>query len=552
MTSALGFEIPSDPTMWIVTVLAGVAIFFTYNFLFAFGPDKTKDGLSFPPEPPGKHWLWGHAPLLPNDGTHFDLKFLEMAQQMNNASVFTVQLPIFKRMIIVADPDIIHHITVSKNYHKSWTYKFLIFGPQSIVRTHGDEWLVQRKTFVFGFTPTYLKDMVTTMCSKLERYLKVLDQDATNARTPASDMLHRAQIFTSDVIVQVALGEDWGDSYDEKSDFLENIGNPYLAGFGNKQTSKLMEARSWLNEMAFLSNALMSHPLTYIFGFAERQRLKELTKQVNELFGDVLERRLNEFKTDEGKMDVPAGKDICSLAIATMKKGSGGKTFSLTPEEKINVIEQLKTFYFAGNDTTATTIAWASWLLSQHPEVMTKLRKELDQKNIFKGFKNDNAIEGLAKNGPTYDQLNDCPYLDAVIKETLRLYPPASTGRYVADPEESYNNQYKLGGAVLYVNPFIMHRLPQYWENPNDFQPDRFVGLTSDMYSHKFLPFSKGKRDCLGKYFAMIEAKLAVAALVQRYDMTCYDEKETVGTRITSYPIGGAKVYLTLRSSSGK
>jgi cytochrome P450 len=142
--------------------------------------------------------------------------------------------------------------------------------------------------------------------------------------------------------------------------------------------------------------------------------------------------------------------------------------------------------------------------------------------------------------------------LDAVIKETLRLYPPASTARYVANPEESYNGQYKLGGAVLYINPYVMHRLPQYWENPNDFLPDRFVGLKPEMYSHKFLPFSKGKRDCLGKYFAMIEAKLAVAALVQRYDMKCQNVDEKIGTRITSYPMGGAKVYLALRSSAGK
>jgi cytochrome P450 len=224
----------SDATVWFVTALAGVVMLATYYILFAPN-ERTNEGLFYPPEPPGKHWLWGHAALMPRDGTHVDLKFLELAQHMNNASIFTVRLPVIHRMIIVADPDLIHNITVSKNYPKSWTYKYLIFGPQSIVRTEGDEWLMQRKSFVGGFTPTYRKDMVTIMWGKLERYLQALDKDAINELIPASDMLHRAQIFTSDVIVQVALGEDWGDSYDENSEVLEKIGNPDLTECGKKE-----------------------------------------------------------------------------------------------------------------------------------------------------------------------------------------------------------------------------------------------------------------------------------------------------------------------------
>jgi cytochrome P450 len=295
----------------------------------------------------------------------------------------------------------------------------------------------------------------------------------------------------------------------------------------------------------------MSSPLTSVFGVTERLRLREIDGRVNDLFGRVVERRLADIQPQTD--DAPyTRKDICSLAIATMKKEAGGKVPALTKKEMTDVIEQLKTFYFAGNDTTATTIAWGAWLLSQHPEVLNKLRTELDEKDIFTELKHDEAVGGLEHSGPSYDKLNDCPYLDAVIKETLRLYPPASTARYIADPEEVYNKQYKLGGAILYVNPYIMHRLPQYWENPNDFSPDRFIGLSPDAFSHKFLPFSKGRRDCLGKYFATIEAKLAVAALAQRYDMKCHDEDEKIGRRITSYPIGGAKVSLTVRSAGSK
>ncbi|KAL3921660.1 MAG: hypothetical protein SGILL_002634, partial [Bacillariaceae sp.] len=542
------FDGLQDITLWVVTAILAGGLWYVYTNFFAIDNGPNKAGLSYPLEPPGKHWLWGHGPLLPQDGSHYDVTFLKMAtEQMNNASVFSLTLPVVKKMVIVADPDLIHHITVSANYDKSWTYSKLIFGPQSIVRAHGPEWVAARKAFVGGFTPTYLKEMVTVMSNKLERYLKRLDEDVSIEK--ATNMLHYSQIFTSDVIVQVALGEDWGNAYNESAEFMDNYEN-YMTHY-QKERSKLTEARTWLKEMCFLSSALFNDPMVAMFGYGERQRMKELEGNVTELFGGVVDRRLADIQEKGTEEKKPKGKnkerkDICTLAIETMKS-SGSMT--LTPAEKANVVEQLKTFYFAGNDTTATTIAWATWLLAQHPEAIKTLRKELDQKKIFRGLKSGEEIGSLERTAPTYDDLSNCPYLDAVVKETLRLYPPASTARYVADPNASYNKEYKLGGAVLYVNPYVMHRLPQYWEKPNDFLPDRFVGVAPESYANKYLPFSKGKRDCLGKYFATVEAKLAIAALVQRYDMRCYDEDEKIGYRITAYPMGGAKVYLAERSS---
>jgi cytochrome P450 len=535
-----GFQ---DVTLWIVTAVLGGAILYMYQKVFASHGGPNQLGLSYPPEPPGKHWLWGHGKLLPRDGSHYDVEFLKMAQDMNNASVFALTLPVVKKMIIVADPDLVHHITVSQNYDKSWTYERLIFGPQSIVRTHGDEWLAMRKAFVGGFTPNYLKEMVSTMSTKLERLLNCLDVEADKERP--SHMMLRAQIFTSDVIVQVALGEDWGDAYNESPEFMDNF--EIFMKYTNRQRSKLTEARTYFIEMSYLSSALTNDPMTAVFGFGERKRMREINNDINQIFGDVLERRLADLQAaDKKKSKKGERKDICTLAIEAINTTES--TATLTAPEKESIIEQLKTFYFAGNDTTATTIAWATWLLSQHPEVVKTLRKELDQKKIFRSLKSGDEIGSVERSGPSYEDLNNCPYLDAVIKETLRLYPPASTARYVADPNESYNKEYKLGGAVLYINPYVMHRLPQYWEQPNDFLPDRFMGVSPDTYAHKFVPFSKGKRDCLGKYFAMLEAKLAVAALIQRYDMRCLDEDEKIGYRITSYPMGGAKVYLSKRS----
>lgn len=161
--------------------------------------------------------------------------------------------------------------------------------------------------------------------------------------------------------------------------------------------------------------------------------------------------------------------------------------------------------------------------------------------------RNELVEQGVDVSAPTYEQLQKCPYLDAVIKETLRLYPPAGMARYTSDVNETYGS-YTLGGAVLYVSPYVLQRQESVWgENANDFVPERFLGDNNSVAA-KFVAFSRGSRDCLGKYFAMLEAKIAVAALVSRYNAECVDPSDYVCYRITSCPRGGAKVRFSVRN----
>jgi cytochrome P450 len=245
--------------------------------------------------------------------------------------------------------------------------------------------------------------------------------------------------------------------------------------------------------------------------------------------GDVLERRLHSKTPEENQ------SSICSIAIQQMKNADG----TLPEESRKAIIHQLKTFYFAGHDTTATTISWCLWLLSQHPDKLSKLRHEIQQQGLWK----TTPIESI----PSFEQIQNCQYLDACVKETLRLYPPAGSARYTPDTTQTWKN-YTIGGAVLYIAPYVLHRLPQYWENPDDFIPERFVNVAPASYATKFIPFLRGPRDCLGKYFALLEAKIAVSALVQKYDMVCANPQEELGYRLTTYPLNGDKIYFSPRN----
>ena len=272
------------------------------------------------------------------------------------------------------------------------------------------------------------------------------------------------------------------------------------------------------------------------FRFETNRKIRMYETLINDEMMRILERRLADHTPGEKK-------DICSIAVEEMRRDGGGQ---LTLDDKISITHQLKTFYFAGHDTTATTISWSIWLLSQKPEILQKVRAELKEHGIW----NDDASRP-----PTYDDLQKCVYLEALIKETLRLYPAATgVSRYTEDVDEEWNG-YRLSGAILVMAIYAMGRHPLLWTDPDSFRPERFLDGSEDppnsKYSiiTKFTPFARGPRDCVGKYFAYIEAKLAIAALVTRYDFDCVDPNERMQVFMTSLPSKGACIRFRHRNT---
>ena len=170
----------------------------------------------------------------------------------------------------------------------------------------------------------------------------------------------------------------------------------------------------------------------------------------------------------------------------------------LTREE---IRHQVDTFLFAGHDTTASAISWLLWNLSHHPEIQERCRAEVD------------AVLGDAH--PEYAQLGQLPYLSAVVKESLRMHPP------VVGVARRLNHSLELDGHVLpagttvVANSYALHHNPKVWSDPEEFQPERFMGgAARDAYS--FMPFSIGARNCIGQNFAQNEIKIAAACILQR------------------------------------
>ena len=170
--------------------------------------------------------------------------------------------------------------------------------------------------------------------------------------------------------------------------------------------------------------------------------------------------------------------------------------------------DQLLTMLIAGHDTSTALLAWTLYLLGTHPEAMERAQAEVD------------AVLGRAN--PTYEQVEALDYLDRVVKESLRLYPPIHVGTRRALSDLACDG-YRLpaGERVLY-SIYLTHRDPQQWEDAGVFRPDRFI-VRRGQRTHRpyaYVPFGGGPRNCIGAIYGQVEAKVVLARLLQTVRLT--------------------------------
>jgi len=168
------------------------------------------------------------------------------------------------------------------------------------------------------------------------------------------------------------------------------------------------------------------------------------------------------------------------------------------------VSAQTLSLLFAGHETTANALSWAWLLLSQNPDIRQKLQAELDSV--------------LAGRPPTFADLPKLKYTEAVVKETLRIYPPAWYA------ERAPLSDTELGGYLIpahspiVISVYVTHRDPRFFDQPERFLPERFLGV-DDRQLPAYLPFGAGSHLCIGNRFALMEAQLLIASIAQRFEL---------------------------------
>ena len=169
--------------------------------------------------------------------------------------------------------------------------------------------------------------------------------------------------------------------------------------------------------------------------------------------------------------------------------------------------DQVLTVFFAGHETSATSLSWIHYLLDQHPAARAKVRAEVDH-----------VLNGRV---PTSADLDALTYTDQVINEALRLYSPIHSISRVALTDDLLGGYHIPEGTTIYVSLYATHRLPSLWPDPDRFDPDRFTAQNVERRPRfAFIPFAAGHRNCIGSSIAVVELKLAVAMIAQRYELS--------------------------------
>jgi len=222
-------------------------------------------------------------------------------------------------------------------------------------------------------------------------------------------------------------------------------------------------------------------------GFPYRRFLEGKAKMDAMVYGLIAERRASE--RDNG--------DILSMLLAARDEDG-------TVMSDAQVRDEVLTFLAAGHETTANALAWTFMLLAQHPAVRHRLMDEI--------------ATVLGDRLPEPADLARLTYLECLIKESMRLYPPAWAGTRIAQEEVELRGYRLPAGTIVGFSQYLTHRMPEYFAEPERFLPERFDADHGEEHPpYAYIPFGAGPRSCIGSGFALMELKTIVPIILQRF-----------------------------------
>lgn len=217
-------------------------------------------------------------------------------------------------------------------------------------------------------------------------------------------------------------------------------------------------------------------------------------------------------------LDANRFDDIASAVISARDAETG------EPFTRDELIDQLGVFFLAGHETTASALTWAFYMLAMCPDVLARLRSEVDA-----------AAEGREL---TFEATRSLTYTRAIFRESLRLYPPITFMPRVALKATRIGTYKVRKGALLMISPWTLHRHTRYWKDPDRFDPDRFMPeREKEVLPGTYIPFGSGPHTCVGAGFAAIESALILGRLTRAFDFSPVGTEEVrPAARLTTRP----------------
>jgi cytochrome P450 len=439
-----------------------------------------------------------------------------------------------------------------------------------LVNLQGKEWMRHRQmiqpAFHTGFLKASLSRSVPPKMQNLIQYWA-----ATQGRE--IDLNSHLSALTLDIIGDVAFGHDFGG--------LESV-KQWAERDDGQDTSELAELDDPL--MKALSQSLKLDFITvvlFIIGKAGWNRYLNpktirtgwlLNKAVNQVIQHARDDKntTNTGTTFDNKKSIDKQKSLLQVlleandnenaqnnnpVVDNNNKSSSSKTKSLTNEE---LRDEVKTFVMAGHETTSTWLLWALYALSKFPDIQEKVYQDILAHSG--GISDDMSSVDLNLNMDAIEQMD---YLSAFLNEVLRLYPPVGMFARRNRHQENFGGYIIPPQTRLVISPHLIHRHPHYWDDPDTFQPERWIhdnAEEKDKFNERirfaFLPFSAGGRNCIGEKFATVEAKLILVHMVRAFILQIAPSQRDTEHEFTSFITmkakPGLKISVKSRSRSSK
>ncbi|MBL4663845.1 MAG: cytochrome P450 [Flavobacteriaceae bacterium] len=405
---------------------------------------------------------------------------------------FSVQLGRKKWLLLSRDKMVVEQMLKKnhKNYYKSkiqtnYLSKYLGHG---LLTSNGSYWLKQRRLIQPAFHKRKMEQLVGLMQQTIEGELSQIQQKKEEDIFPIMNQLAFNVVATS--LFNVSASEE---TLLRLRDITQTV-QEFLV-----KEVRLPHKGWWFR----LSGQVSKH-------------LKLSQESRGILFGII----------DHRKQSKENHNDLLDMLLETRYEDTG------EPMSNKQLIDEISILFVAGHETTANALTFTTWLLAKHPKIQEKVLKEIQE------------VE--AQTQDPIKKIGLLKYTKAVIDESMRLYPPA----WITDRENLEDDT--LAGfhirkdTLIGVSFYELHRHPDYWENPNDFIPERFLGEEKKKTVGVYFPFGAGPRLCIGLGFAIYEMVLATTFLVKNYKLATTQTEIKLNPLITLKPID-VKVDFTKR-----